>query len=72
MSNGKIVVVPAGSGQGIDPRKLNDEIVSMAKFGLPVTVKMDRSEVTPRFSNDAAQNLANSANAASANGVTIL
>ena len=57
VQGGKLVAVAGKAGNGIDPADVVDELPDAARRGLPMTVRVDRGEVPPRFEKDDAEKL---------------
>jgi vancomycin resistance protein YoaR len=58
VQGGKLVAVDGKRGTGIDPADVVDELPDAAGRGLPVTVRVDRGEVRPRFEKGDAEEVA--------------
>ena len=61
LEGSKLVAVEGKPGKGIDPREVIEELPDAAKRGSPITVRVHRGEVQPRYEVGEAEKLADKA-----------
>ena len=61
LEDGKFSVVAGKDGEGIDPRDVIEALPAAAAEGVPLIVEVDRGDVSPRFDQDDAEEVAEQA-----------
>ena len=61
LRDGRFVAVEGKRGRGVDPDKVADRLREEARAGLPISVRVERGPVVPRFSRADAEGLAQEA-----------